>query len=424
MLVVGFLVIILLIPAFMIQALIRDRQHRSESVKSEISSKWGNAQTITGPILQIPFDSYNESDISRNTRKKSTDYIYFLPENLNIDGEVIPEMRYRSIYKVVVYNSQLTISGTFKNINFDQWDILPENIRWKEATVYLGLSDLRGIQDKLTLKWNNQQYSFNPGTTTNQIIYSGVNTRVDLQADSTNESANEFAFSCTLNLNGSQYLNFSPLGKETTVKVKSNWKDPSFAGEFLPDDHKITEEGFDANWKVLHLNRNIPQQWLGNSQSINNADFGVDLIVPVDHYQKSERSAKYAIMFIGLTFLIFFFVEIRNKQRIHPVQYILVGLALCVFYTLLLSFSEQMGFNPAYFTSATATIGLITFYAGSIFKDGKLTALMGGVMTILYLFIFTILQLQDLALLLGSIGLFIVLAAIMYVSRNIKWYAN
>ncbi|GAH21121.1 unnamed protein product, partial [marine sediment metagenome] len=180
---------------------------------------------------------------------------------------------------------------------------------------------------------------------------------------------------------------------------------------------------FRAKWNVLYLNRDYPQKWKGNSYNIFNSAFGVKLLMPVDEYQKTMRSVKYAVMFISLTFMIFFFVEVINKKRIHPVQYILVGLALVIFFTLLLSLSEHINFNFAYLIASIATILLITAYSKTIFKSNFLTILMGSVLLILYGFMYTILQLQDYSLLLGSIGLFIVLAVAMYLSRKIDWYS-
>jgi len=207
------------------------------------------------------------------------------------------------------------------------------------------------------------------------------------------------------------------------VNIKSKWKNPSFIGAFLPDKRVINAEGFTANWEVLHLNRPYPQHFRGATQGINESSFGVNLIVPVDEYQKSMRSAKYAVMFITLTFLIFFFIQILNGVKIHPIQYIIVGLALCVFYTLLIALSEHITFNYSYLISCVSIIGLITLYAKSIISNKKLTTLMCLILTTLYLFIYSIIQMEDYSLLMGSIGLFLVLATIMYLSRKIDWYA-
>lgn len=191
---------------------------------------------------------------------------------------------------------------------------------------------------------------------------------------------------------------------------------------FLPDSRNVTDKGFTANWNVLHLNRNYPQVWKSNMYSIRDSEFGIVLLLPVDNYQKSYRSIRYAILFICFTFLVFFFIEVLNKIFIHPIQYILVGIALIVFYTLLLSLSEHVKYNFAFIISAVSTILLIAGYVKAILKSGKLTLLTSGILTILYTFIFVIIQLQDFALLIGSIGIFIILGLTMFFSRKIDWY--
>ena len=203
--------------------------------------------------------------------------------------------------------------------------------------------------------------------------------------------------------------------------MTSNWNTPSFDGAFLPDKRDINTSGFNASWKILHLNRNYPQSWLNNSFSVNNSAFGINLLLPIDNYTKTDRSIKYAILFIALTFLIFFFLELLNNKSVHPLQYILIGFALCLFYVLLLSISEHINYTLSYIIASVMTIGLITWYSLSILHDKKLSFLVGGNLVLLYSFIFTIIQLEDFSLLMGSIGLFLILALVMYFSKKINW---
>lgn len=415
---IAILVLLLLIPTAMIKSLIRERESTHESAINEVSSKWGNEQTVTGPIITIP---YKKIFIEKNKEPiTQIEYAHFLPDELNITGEITPETRYRGIYKVVVYNTQVQITGKFPYPEFADWNIAPENILWNESFVSLGIPDMRGIKDTINLQWANltQPFAFNPGISTKDITGSGVSVRVPL------EKQTPLTFSFNLNLNGSKKLNFIPLGKETNIKLSSKWTNPSFDGAFLPDKREVSDTGFTASWKILHLNRNYPQEWRGAAYDVTNSQFGVTLLLPVDEYQKSMRSAKYAIMLISLTFIVFFFFEILNKRRIHPFQYILVGLALCIFYTLLLSLAEHITFNYAYIVAGIATILAVTLYSKSVFKTGLPTILMGLILVILYGFIFVTIQLQDYALLLGSIGLFVVLVVVMYLSRKINWYSN
>jgi len=413
--------LLLLIPASMIKSLIRERENTQRDAISEVSLKWGAEQTISGPIVSIPYYRYvkqatQKDSISRLVAVK--EYIHFLPTQLNIKGDIQPKKRSRGIYDIVVYNSKLNISGVFNNIKFDNLDIPVKDIQFDKAFVTIGISDLRGIEKQIELNWNNDNAVFNPGTVTNDIHESGINALINIA--NTNNTSYKFSFD--LDLKGSQLLYFTPVGEITDVQMSSTWNNPSFNGAFLPDSHTITNSGFTASWNILHLNRNYPQMWTGSEQYISSSAFGIDLLLPVDSYQKSTRSIKYAILFIVFTFLVFFFVEVLNKVFIHPIQYILVGITLIVFYTLLLSISEHLKFNIAFIVSAISTLLLIAGYIKAILKSNKLTYLISGILFILYTFIFVIIQLQDYALLIGSIGLFIILGLVMYFSRKIDWY--
>jgi inner membrane protein len=236
------------------------------------------------------------------------------------------------------------------------------------------------------------------------------------------DDQNPIAFSLDIKLKGSELLYFTPVGRTTEVNMTSSWKDPAFDGQYLPDTSDISGKGFSAWWKVMQVSRNYPQCWADGTYDLASSSFGVRLIQPTDNYAKSERSVKYAILFIALTFTVFFFLEILQRKQVHPLQYILVGFALCIFYTLLLSISEYTGFNAAYIIAGSATVALIGLYVWSIFKKGRIalgfTLALGG----LYAYIFILIQLQDYALLFGSIGLFIIIAILMFYSRKIDWY--
>lgn len=423
--VIVLLTLLLLIPKVMIENLIHERECRQTLAINEVSAKWGKVQTLAGPIVSIPYYRYIRQKSNKNDSRDTTtnivrvkEHLHFLPSDLDINGQVFPEKRYRALYEVVVYNSQLSISGTFKDINFKDFDIPMQNILFDKAFISIGISDLRGIEKQIDLNWNDEKLSFNPGTVTKDIVRSGINARIPLKVS--NNSLYKFSFK--LDLKGSQKLYFTPVGKITNIALNSKWKNPSFNGSFLPDSRDVSEKGFTANWNVLHLNRNYPQAWRGGSYNIYPSSFGVDLLLPVDNYQKSIRSIKYAILFLILTFMVFFFVEILKDRFIHPIQYILVGLALIVFYSLLLAFSEHINYNLAFITSAILTILLISAYVKAILKSNKLTVLISGILFILYTFIFVIIQLQDYALLIGSIGIFIILGLVMYFSRKIDWY--
>lgn len=418
---IGLLILLLLIPMTMIEELITERQYTRQEAQNEISDKWGHEQTIVGPVLSIPYKTYIAT-IDESGKESTLEQIvtaYFLPDDLKIVGRVDPETRYRGIYEVVVYQSDLKISGTFNKPDFSVWNVRDQDILWDEALISLGIPDMRGIQDNVNLQWGEATYDFNPGAKLKNLIQSGISTTVDISSEAATQP-----FSIDLALNGSGNIGFAPMGKETNVELQSPWPNPSFVGAFLPDDREISEAGFKANWKVLHLNRNFPQQWRDSYQNFSEAAFGLNLLLPVDEYQKSTRSAKYATLFIGLTFLIFFFVEVKNKIRIHPFQYILVGLALCVFYALLVSLSEHINYNLAYVIATTGVVGIISAYSSSVFGQKMLVLVMSGVLVLLYTFLFVVIQSQDFALLIGSVALFVILGFVMYLSRNVNWYHN
>jgi len=426
---IGILILILLIPSSMLSSLIYERQSVRDSAIDEVSSKWGNSQVIGGPVISVPYRTVSTD--ANGKANYGISYAHFLPDLIDISGTVKPEKRYRGIYVVVLYNTVLKVSGKFSNLDFDNLGIARENFMLDDAVLSIGLSDMKGIRESIDIRMNDTTYSCNPGIVTNDIFSSGISIPLDL----TNQKGFDFAFD--MNINGSTHLGFLPFGKETNVSLTSSWGHPSFEGSFLPDERTVNDSGFSATWKVLQLNRNYPQSGLGafigngGLEQINNnaeaeyspaSSFGVKLLLPIDEYQKTMRSAKYNLMFIFLTFLAFFFVEVINKKRIHPIQYLLVGFAICLFYVLLLSLSEHINFDRAYLAGSIVVLALIAFYCKSIFKNNFLTALITVILAVLYGFFYSLLQLEDYALLMGSFGLLIILAVIMYLTRNIDWY--
>ncbi|MEM9299613.1 MAG: cell envelope integrity protein CreD, partial [Bacteroidota bacterium] len=309
--IITFLMLLLLIPTSMIQSIIYEREMLNEQASLEVSSKWGNRQTINGPILTLPVvyeyqEKEKEDDKEKIKTYQRTEYFHILPNDLTINGDIAPRVLKRGIYESVVYESDLILNGHF-NISPDkiQERVKQQNfkaIRWDKAFLTLGISDLRGIQEQLTIKWLDSDLDVQSGTKINPIIGKGVTASLP---SLNNFKTTKHTFKLKLAIQGSQNLSLIPLGEITNVALASNWDAPSFDGSFLPDSRKVTENGFEASWKVLQLNRNIPQYWQGNNTqfSINESAFGVTLMSTVDDYKKSVRSAKYAVMTIALTFL-------------------------------------------------------------------------------------------------------------------------
>lgn len=416
--IIGVLALLMLIPATMVKEIIYERQDRSLQTETDVTDNYPAAQEIIGPIISVPITSGPGASYVYS----APNYMHFLPENLQITGDVTPQKLERGIFKVVVYESALNVSGKF-DLNKSLPSGFNGELDWSRAIMSIGISDLRGIKNQFSVNIAGVENQIVSGAAKNGIISDGVHFSMKGLSEFDNRN---FDFSYVLDLQGSNNLSFIPVGNTTDIKVHSTWDSPSFNGSFLPDAREVNSDGFDANWHVLQLNRNYPQSWDGNTYtaSMEESSFGVNLKESLNDYQKSIRSVKYAILLIGLTFLVFFLVEIRNGKRIHPFQYILVGLALCLFYTLLVSLSEQINFNLAYLISASTIVIMISLYSRSIFTSTKLSFLLFGILTALYTFLFITLQMEDYALLSGSIGLTLMLAATMYFTRNIDWYAT
>ncbi|MCG2617875.1 cell envelope integrity protein CreD [Terrimonas sp. NA20] len=411
-LMIGGLILLLLIPAMLVENLVKEREERQKEAFDEVSSKWAGTQNVTGPVLVLPYNEAvtNSSGAVVHLRKQA----YILPDKLTVEGDLRPEERHRGIYQVMLYSSALNISGQFNSIPLKELRIDPSNVLWNEAHVCVDLQDARGLKEEMQLKWNDSVVTLNPATVDNAVMKKAFTAPVTVNPDG------RISFSSTLQFNGSRELLFTPVGRETTVKVNSTWPEPSFTGGQLPD-HKVSKEGFTATWKSLSHTRTFPQAWKETSYNLEGASFGTALFIPVNGYQKTMRSVKYAILCIVLTFAAFFIIEMVNKRSVHPIQYGLVGVALLMFYTLLLSFSEYIGFNMAYVVATVATVGLIGWFVKGVLSSGKLSWLLSILLVLLYGYVFTILQLQDYSLLLGSIGLFATLAVIMHFCRKIQW---
>jgi inner membrane protein len=414
--VIGTLSLLLMIPAAMIKKLISEREFRNEAARMEISEKWGLAQTLTGPFITIPTE-----EVFKEKNKDVLVYhrLHLLPEQLNISGEILPVKKKRGIFSSVVYSSSIELSGYFDLNDENLERILKKGIEEDKFYLSIGITDLRGIGNDSEIKINGVATDFKPGLYNHEVTDRGIHVPISFSDVSDKDKIH---FSAKLILNGSSNIFFTPVGKVTETNIISSWPDPSFTGNFLPADKSISEDGFTATWSVNYLNRNYPQSWYDRNHDVSESSFGVNFLIPVNHYQKSTRAAKYAFMFIALTFLVFFLTEVISKTRIHPIQYLLVGFALIIFYTLLVSLSEHIGFNNAYLASTLAVTLLIGYYIKTSTKSTRVGLISGSLLLILYGYLFTTLQLQDLSLLMGSIGLFVVLAIIMIVSRRINWY--
>jgi len=429
LLVIGLFVLILLIPSEMVQSLIRERETTRNEAISEIWRTWGDRQVLAGPVVSVPV--VTSKSLPNGMVESSTRFLHFLPENLSVSGEVVPVIRYRSIYEVVLYSTSLSFNGNFQPLVPKGLNVQPADIRWDKAYVTFGISDMKGVKENINITWNDSVYRMQPGVPVKDIIKGGVS--IPVAIDPT--ISNNFGFK--LQLNGSRLLSFLPFASEMNVSLTSKWANPSFEGAFIPSEKSINKSGFTAKWKILELNRNYGQFGFDNfitgegEQSGKMFDndrispdnavgaFGVNLIMPVDQYQRTTRAAKYGVLFVILTFVTFFFFELLRKKYVHPLQYLIVGFAIMLFYLLLLSLAEYLLFDLAYAISAVVVTLMVMLYAGAIFSNRKYGIIVGLILFLLYVYFYTLLQLQLYSLLFGSIGMAVMLSVIMLLTRNL-----
>lgn len=413
--IIGALAIVLLIPTLFVGLLVSDRQSSRAFAIKEVAEKWGTAQTITGPVLTVP--------VTRQIKDKEgemhthTTLVRILPEVLDVKTQVTPEVRQRGIYRVILYSAQVTLQAEYGSISKIVGELTKGEIRWEDASLTLGVSDLKGISNIRSMAWDGRAVTPEPGLRSGTLLPSSLTVRPAVSGDK-----DRYLFSADFDLRGSEEFRVVPAGRETRLSADASWGDPSFVGDFLPDRRDVGADSFSASWRVLDFNRNIPQSWVGDEPALTSSSFGVKLLLPVDEYQKTFRALKYAIMFIALTFLAFFVLDVMAKSPFHPVQYALVGFGLVLFYVLLLSISEYLPFDVSYWIASVAISLLITLYTRGATARFSPAAVIGGCLLVLYGFLFVLLQLEDYALLLGSIGLFAILALVMYLTRRIDWF--
>lgn len=415
LLIISLLCLLLLVPWFFIRFTISERNSTESSAEQEVYSKWGGQQLVKGPAIRV------------SGTKDEGDFL-LLPETLDITSDASCRSLNRGIYDFTVYDAEVVLKGLFimpKNMPASQFNRLMLNC-WN---MEVELSSLKGLTDNPTVKINGKELTPQDITFSDSRLMWRVNLNSLLDGGS-------LEYEITIKLRGSKSLNYLPTGNTTNVKMTSDCATPSFCGNFLPTERDVRNDGFDAEWKVLAINRSFSQivtesKWRNmnlrggyylEGEDSGDDSFGVELRLPVEQYQQNERAVKYAYLIVLLTFAIVFFMELRRECPIHPVQYLLVGIAIMLFYTLLLSFSEHLSFLVAYIIATVMTVALLTFYLGGIMHDKKVGLAIGGVLTVCYIFIYILLQIESYALLVGSIGLFAVLAAAMAASRKVEWY--
>ncbi|MGE8299719.1 cell envelope integrity protein CreD [Sphingobacterium paramultivorum] len=452
--VIFFLSLILLIPLALISDLIEERKNREQEVSDGITLNWGKDQVISSPVLAIPYREtipLSAEKAEKSNLREELKWIFVLPKTSNIATDVTPQHLSRGIYNAVVYNSNITLEGSFDKISLEKLEIPHEQIDWKGSKLIFGIQDFKGLGKRPSLNWDGNELTFDPDFNNLKLFTQNLVCPVSLDPQKTDNR-----FKIKLNLKGSKSLNFLPLGDQTNIQAKGNWANPSFTGAFLPSKRNTETSNFSASWEIPSFSRKLPQQWTGDARSIyqfdNNLENGnegnehkaaqtatttlasannlldntdmitINFLPDINNYQKTTRVAKYGILVILLTFTSLLFTEVIKKKRIHIIQYILIGAAMVLFYTLLLALSEHIGFNLAYLTASVATVMLIGSFIKSITKDQKSALLLSSILALFYLFIYILMQLRDYSLVAGTIGIFIILAIFMRVSTKINWY--
>lgn len=390
--------------------LVSDREGIFNEAKSYVAGMWGQQQTISGPVLVLvgaPNPTYG-----------TIDRYFILPKQVTYEVSLEPEVRKKGIFNTTVYTEVVKISGIFSAEDIQRAGVSPQ-FRQK-GILSVPITDTRGIEKQVDLAWNDVSYPFAPGSGNVTIGQSGVHAEVAL-----NQSP-EYAFSFSVRLKGSESMSFVPVGQETDASIVSSWQAPEFVGSFLPEKSDITSDGFSASWKVSSFGRSFSQvirEEEFDPAVFAGSAFGVHLNEGVDFYTQMYRSVKYAILFIVVTFVTFFLFEVLTRTRMHSIQYLLIGAALALFYLLLLSLAEHIGFAWAYVAATGMITGLVTIYSASILNKKSHSLIIATLLIVLYGYLYFVLQLEEYALLFGAFLLFALLGSVMYLTKDIDWFS-
>lgn len=424
--VIGVIALIMLIPLGMVGGVVDERNYLYQTVLEDIGNTWGRQQVLLGPVLVIPYTDkivHQETVTDNNGHQQTIDTVVyrkhsalFLPKSLAINADLEEQFRNRGLYSSLVYTAEVKLSSQFDSPDVGSLSEHIDKIHWNKAYLTMGLSDTRAINSVSSLNWDGTEQTLSPGTQLLPLLQQGFHAKLkEFEADGTHQ------LELTMNINGSRGFRFAPFGETTRASITSSWPHPSFQGSVLPAQHQISGDGFHAQWEIPHLARSYPQSWTHNGAEFNLYEFttGVDMFEPVSLYSQLTRATKYGVLFIGLTFLTFLIFELTLQAKLHFVQYGLTGISLSLFFLVLLSLSEHIAFLKAYLAASTLTIGMITLYAAAALKSISRAVIIFVLLTSLYIVLFSLLQLEDYALLMGTGLLILVVMVLMYVTRHL-----
>lgn len=428
LLLVCALALLMTIPALFVFALLMDRTSRAEAVATEVGGLMGGPQTFMGPVVAVPYrippvTAAQPAGAPPVTVTTGTQ-VYF-PETGSLNASLKAETRKRSLFVVPVWRGDLAFEGAFDLTAADGRAPTGAVLDWSRAEILMGASNPRGVKSEIVLTVAGQRLPVAPAANLGAVTVQNVAGELNFFGARTPslQPGAKFTVSSASSFSGAQRIGFLPFAKSTTAKVRSDWADPSFDGALPPSSRSVTDDGFSAQWLVPLIARGVSDESTGDTISrLGQAAFGVTFVEPANPYQAVGRSLKYALLFVGLVFLAYFIFETVTGRRIHAAQYVLIGLAQIVFYLLLLSIAERTGFDVAFVIAATATVGLISAYAGWVFESAKRGYQALGAFSLLYGLIYVLMRLEDWALLIGALASFAAIASVMYITRRIDWY--
>ena len=427
LIVVCALALLMTVPALFVAVLVHERTRRAADVVNEISGHVGGRQTFLGPTLAIPYDLPAQSgpDVARHGI-----YIVF-PERASATVKTTTEERHRSLFKVPVFQADLQFEASFDLAAVPASAPQGAELDWSRAEIVVGVSDARGALSDALLTINGKTSPLVPAEIAQDVAMAGEPsehiklTLFGAKAGNIAKPDAQFTVNSSLRFSGAQRIAVLAYGKTTHLAMQGDWRNPGFDGGFLPVNRTVNNSGFNAEWSVPFIARGVRAE--GRSNSISGLDataLGVSFIEVADPYQSVNRSLKYVLLFLGLIFLSYFVFEVTTGKRIHPAQYVLVGVAQIIFYLLLLSFAERIGFDFGFLLAGAATVLLLSANAGWVFSSQAQGFRALGIFTFLYALIYMLLRLEDNALLVGAIASFVAVAAAMYFTRSIDWYSS
>lgn len=417
---IAALALLMLIPLAQVEQLIGERSARASDAAMQIAQRWGAAQQVGGPVLAVPV----RRTVMRGERPVMVEEIgYLLPDRVSFHARLAPELRSYGMYSSVVYLAQLRVEGRFDEADFGLLAAADGTPQWERARLLVPINDVHGIRSASLLEIGARKQAFAPS---DGKIGGTATIAAPLAWPPSGVVDGKLPFAFELSLAGSERLALLPLARSTDAHVEGAWADPGFDGAFLPAARRVDVNGFSADWQVLDLNRSIAQHWRQSEDSglvMSVSDFGVSLARPANPYQRNMRAGKFGVLFVALVFAAFFLFEVLRGLRVHPVQYLLIGAALCTFYVVLLALSEQVGFSIAYAAAALVSVVLIGVYAGSILRQRRAGLGLAGLIAFVYALLYGLVSSEDYALLMGSFALLAAVAALMVLTRKVDWYA-